>query len=130
MNILDLGFFAATQSLQHKTSARNVDEVVANVEAAFVDYPSERLDLAQLKQLATHVSHILEERCGYLQTRHHHHQNVYTAPQAHSQTYNMPTAQSTIHNTLLDLLKKTEATGKTLQQTQQSMLNAGRHAPS
>ncbi|RHY17519.1 hypothetical protein DYB32_010504, partial [Aphanomyces invadans] len=32
------------QSLQHRTSARNVDELVANVEAAFVDYPSERLD--------------------------------------------------------------------------------------
>ncbi|ETV93826.1 hypothetical protein H310_12388 [Aphanomyces invadans] len=27
-----------------RTSARNVDELVANVEAAFVDYPSERLD--------------------------------------------------------------------------------------
>ncbi|RHY85768.1 hypothetical protein DYB35_013067 [Aphanomyces astaci] len=44
-------------------------------------------------------------------------------------TYNVATTQSTIHNTLLDLLKKTEATGKTLQQTQQSMLNATGRPP-
>ncbi|KAF0703907.1 hypothetical protein AaE_015204 [Aphanomyces astaci] len=34
-NILDLGFFAAVQSLQHRTSARSIDELVSNVVCAF-----------------------------------------------------------------------------------------------
>ncbi|KAF0694163.1 Aste57867_14950 [Aphanomyces stellatus] len=76
--------------------------------------------VARMKQLAAHVSRVLEERAQY-----HMGTQVYSAmPQAHSQTYNVPTNQNAIHNTLLDLLKKTEATGKTLQQTQQSMMNA------
>ncbi|RHY41501.1 hypothetical protein DYB38_013685 [Aphanomyces astaci] len=44
MNILDLGFFAAIQSLQHRTSARTVDDLITNVHAAFDTYPFERLD--------------------------------------------------------------------------------------
>ncbi|ETV82533.1 hypothetical protein H257_05136 [Aphanomyces astaci] len=46
MNILNLGFFVASQSLQHHRSAHKVDEfqLVANVHAAFDTYPFERLD--------------------------------------------------------------------------------------
>ncbi|RHZ07823.1 hypothetical protein DYB26_012031 [Aphanomyces astaci] len=44
MKILDLGFFAAIQSLQHRTSARTIDDLITNVHAAFDTYPVERLD--------------------------------------------------------------------------------------
>ncbi|KAF0702160.1 hypothetical protein AaE_016093 [Aphanomyces astaci] len=44
LNVLDLGFFAALQSLQHRESARTIDDLVANVAKAFKDYPFERLD--------------------------------------------------------------------------------------
>ncbi|KAF0684706.1 hypothetical protein As57867_023257, partial [Aphanomyces stellatus] len=43
-NILDLGFFAAIQSLQHRKSARSIDELVVNVACAFETYPFERLN--------------------------------------------------------------------------------------
>ncbi|KAF0685537.1 hypothetical protein As57867_022523, partial [Aphanomyces stellatus] len=43
-NILDLGFFAAIQSLQHRKSAHTIDELVSNVARAFDEYPLERLD--------------------------------------------------------------------------------------
>ncbi|ETV88280.1 hypothetical protein H257_01572 [Aphanomyces astaci] len=43
-NILDLGFFAGIQSLQHQKSARSIDELVAHVADAFVEYPFEHLD--------------------------------------------------------------------------------------
>ncbi|KAF0685054.1 hypothetical protein As57867_003497, partial [Aphanomyces stellatus] len=42
-NILDLGFFAAIQSLQHRSSAHTIDELVVNVHRAFDTYPAERL---------------------------------------------------------------------------------------
>ncbi|KAH9150998.1 hypothetical protein AeRB84_006286 [Aphanomyces euteiches] len=41
-NILDLGFFAAIQSLQYRTSARSIDQLVANTMNAFINYPHER----------------------------------------------------------------------------------------
>ncbi|ETV74550.1 hypothetical protein H257_11068 [Aphanomyces astaci] len=44
LNVLDLGFFAALQSLQHRESARTIDDLVANVAKGFKDYPFERLD--------------------------------------------------------------------------------------
>ncbi|KAF0694848.1 Aste57867_14312 [Aphanomyces stellatus] len=44
MNILDLGFFAAIQSLQYRKFARSIDELIDNVAAAFHEYPSERLN--------------------------------------------------------------------------------------
>ncbi|KAF0684572.1 Aste57867_23454 [Aphanomyces stellatus] len=44
MNVLDLGFFASLQSLQHRESAKSIDQLIANVNRAFVDYPCERLD--------------------------------------------------------------------------------------
>ncbi|KAF0690234.1 Aste57867_18359 [Aphanomyces stellatus] len=44
MNVLDLGFFAALQSLQHRESARSIDQLIADVDAAFAAYPYERLD--------------------------------------------------------------------------------------
>ncbi|KAF0703309.1 hypothetical protein AaE_015433 [Aphanomyces astaci] len=43
-NILDLGFFATIQSLQHQKSARSIDDLVAHVADAFVEYPFERFD--------------------------------------------------------------------------------------
>ncbi|KAF0685458.1 Aste57867_22672 [Aphanomyces stellatus] len=45
MNILDLGFFAAIQSLQHRSSARTIDELVSNVHRSFDEYPMESLDM-------------------------------------------------------------------------------------
>jgi hypothetical protein len=39
MNILDLGFFNAIQSLQHKSACRTTQELVAAVDKAFKDYP-------------------------------------------------------------------------------------------
>ncbi|KAF0715982.1 Aste57867_3084 [Aphanomyces stellatus] len=44
MNILDLGFFEAIQSLQHRSSASSIDELVANVLRVFAAYPHERLN--------------------------------------------------------------------------------------
>jgi hypothetical protein len=38
MNILDLGFFNAIQSLQHKSACRTTQELVAAVDKAFKDY--------------------------------------------------------------------------------------------
>jgi hypothetical protein len=38
MNILDLGFFASLQSLTDKTTSRNMDELIANVENEFQNY--------------------------------------------------------------------------------------------
>ncbi|KAF0705717.1 hypothetical protein AaE_014395 [Aphanomyces astaci] len=43
-NVLDLGVFAAIQSLQHRKSARTIDELVGHVESAFVEYPLARLN--------------------------------------------------------------------------------------
>ncbi|KAF0722192.1 hypothetical protein Ae201684P_009006 [Aphanomyces euteiches] len=45
-NVLDLGFFAAIQSLQHRQSARSIDELVVNVINAFETYPFEKLNNA------------------------------------------------------------------------------------
>jgi len=42
-NILDLGFFNAIQSLQHKQSTRSIDELISAVENAFVEMPHETL---------------------------------------------------------------------------------------
>ncbi|KAF0695681.1 Aste57867_13503 [Aphanomyces stellatus] len=39
LNVLDLGFFASLQSLQYRQSARSMDELIANVVAAFNEYP-------------------------------------------------------------------------------------------
>ncbi|KAF0729774.1 hypothetical protein Ae201684P_015362 [Aphanomyces euteiches] len=44
MNILDLGFFAAIQSLQHRQSSRSIDELIDNVLKAFEDYPYQLLN--------------------------------------------------------------------------------------
>ncbi|OQS06205.1 serine protease family S15 [Thraustotheca clavata] len=69
--------------------------------------------VAKLKRLSNHVTRLLEERA------HYHNPVGYVQP---PQSYSSNAAQANIHNALLDLLKKTEATGKTLQQTQ-SMMN-------
>ncbi|KAF0711077.1 Aste57867_5401 [Aphanomyces stellatus] len=44
LNILDLGFFAAIQFIQHRKASRNIDDLVANVCHAFDEYPSARLE--------------------------------------------------------------------------------------
>ncbi|ETV90464.1 hypothetical protein H310_14744 [Aphanomyces invadans] len=41
--ILDIGFFAAMQSLQQKKSAKTIDDLVANVGQACDEYPMESL---------------------------------------------------------------------------------------
>ncbi|ETV89926.1 hypothetical protein H310_15232, partial [Aphanomyces invadans] len=43
-NVLDLGFFAAIQPLQHRKSARTIDQLVGHVECAFEEYPLVRLN--------------------------------------------------------------------------------------
>ncbi|KAM0875427.1 hypothetical protein ACQ4PT_036816 [Festuca glaucescens] len=42
LNILDLGFFAALQSIFHKLSPGSVDDIVLKVKQAFDEYPAER----------------------------------------------------------------------------------------
>ena len=37
MNVLDLGYFNAIQSLQHKTAPRNIDELISAVYESFED---------------------------------------------------------------------------------------------
>ncbi|KAH9102403.1 hypothetical protein AeMF1_021011 [Aphanomyces euteiches] len=44
LNILDLGFFASIQSLQHRKSAKTIDDLVANVKLAFDELSYEKLD--------------------------------------------------------------------------------------
>ncbi|RHY01445.1 hypothetical protein DYB36_012472 [Aphanomyces astaci] len=43
LNVLDLGFFAAIQTLQYKTVSRTVDEVIASTMIAFETLESEKL---------------------------------------------------------------------------------------
>ncbi|XP_074291911.1 uncharacterized protein LOC141618730 [Silene latifolia] len=40
LNILDLGFFRAIQSLQQKKRSKTVDELIAAVEKSFMEYPT------------------------------------------------------------------------------------------
>ncbi|KAF7833179.1 mariner transposase [Senna tora] len=40
MNVLDLGFFSAIQSLQYKESPKTIDELIGVVVKAFEDYPT------------------------------------------------------------------------------------------
>ena len=44
LNVLDLGFFAAIQALQHQQSPSNVDELIECVESAFWSMKRETLD--------------------------------------------------------------------------------------
>jgi transposase len=44
MNILDLGFFRAIQSLQYQKDARSIDELIRNVEDAFEEMKHESLN--------------------------------------------------------------------------------------
>ncbi|KAF0684476.1 Aste57867_23545 [Aphanomyces stellatus] len=69
-NILDLGFFAAIQSLQHRTSARSIDELVVNVVRAFDEFPLERLERTFLTLQACLIACDHERRRGqHLQGR-------------------------------------------------------------
>ncbi|OMP03915.1 hypothetical protein COLO4_10110 [Corchorus olitorius] len=45
LNVLDLGFFAAIQSLQQKERARNVDDLVTIVVKSFEDFPTDISDM-------------------------------------------------------------------------------------
>lgn len=40
INILDLGFFSAIQSLQHQTCPKTVEDLVHTVEESFSEYPT------------------------------------------------------------------------------------------
>ncbi|XP_051187684.2 uncharacterized protein [Lolium perenne] len=42
LNILDLGFFAALQSIFHKLSPGSIEDIVNKVQQAFEEYPAER----------------------------------------------------------------------------------------
>jgi len=42
LNILDLGFFSAIQSLQHKACPKTIEDLVAVVEESFEIYPTKR----------------------------------------------------------------------------------------
>ncbi|GAA0139338.1 hypothetical protein LIER_00903 [Lithospermum erythrorhizon] len=44
LNILDLGFFSAIQSLQYKESPRTVEELVHAVVKSFNEYPSQKVN--------------------------------------------------------------------------------------
>lgn len=44
MNILDLGYFRAIQSLQHQEAPTTVDELIAAVEKSFEQLTSQNLD--------------------------------------------------------------------------------------
>jgi hypothetical protein len=43
-NVLDLGFFHSIQSIQHKMEARNIDELIKNVEEAYWSEPVHTTD--------------------------------------------------------------------------------------
>jgi hypothetical protein len=44
MNILNLGFFAAIQTLQHQKSPRNINELIAAVEESFMEFCANKLN--------------------------------------------------------------------------------------
>jgi hypothetical protein len=44
MNVLDLGFFNAIQSLQHQQRCKNIDELIVAIEKAYADLPREKLN--------------------------------------------------------------------------------------
>ncbi|GAA0146745.1 hypothetical protein LIER_36373 [Lithospermum erythrorhizon] len=44
LNILDLGFFSAIQSLQYKESPKTIEELVQAVVKSFNDYPSQKVN--------------------------------------------------------------------------------------
>ncbi|GAA0151904.1 hypothetical protein LIER_10521 [Lithospermum erythrorhizon] len=48
LNILDLGFFNAIQSLQRKSCAKKFEELVLVVQQAFADYPPRKVNLVFL----------------------------------------------------------------------------------
>ncbi|ETN12930.1 hypothetical protein PPTG_08942 [Phytophthora nicotianae INRA-310] len=43
-NVLDLGFFASLQTLQHRKNSRTIEELVNNVDDAFCELPYENID--------------------------------------------------------------------------------------
>ncbi|OMO85689.1 hypothetical protein COLO4_21501 [Corchorus olitorius] len=61
LNMLDLGFFAAIQSLQQKERARNVDDLMAIVVKSFEDFPTDISDRIFLT-LQTCMIEIMKKR--------------------------------------------------------------------
>ena len=55
-NVLDLGFFAAIQSLQHQKSCRNIQELVTAVNDAFEEFEPDRLNKVFLSLFACYNS--------------------------------------------------------------------------
>lgn len=48
LNILDLGFFSAIQSLQQKVRANSVDELIEAVKKSFDEYPTKKVEYVWL----------------------------------------------------------------------------------
>ncbi|KAL3519084.1 hypothetical protein ACH5RR_021673 [Cinchona calisaya] len=44
LNVLELGFFRAIQSLQHQEAPKNIDELVTAIEKSFDEFPVEKLN--------------------------------------------------------------------------------------
>lgn len=44
LNVLDLCFFSAIQSLQDKKCTRNIDELISTVETSFEEYPPTKIN--------------------------------------------------------------------------------------
>ncbi|KAG8069617.1 hypothetical protein GUJ93_ZPchr0006g43129 [Zizania palustris] len=52
LNVLDLGFFAAIQSLFHKGTPNNVEQIVKGIERAYEEYPLDKCNRIFLTQQA------------------------------------------------------------------------------
>lgn len=44
LNILDLGFFSAIQSLQHRTCPNGIEDIVHAVEDSFDEFPTKKVN--------------------------------------------------------------------------------------
>lgn len=63
LNVLDLGFFAAIQSLFQKSSPQNVEDMVTKVIKAYDDYPTERSNRVFLTHQAC-MREIMQDKGG------------------------------------------------------------------
>lgn len=63
LNVLDLGFFRAIQSLKYKEASRTIDELIGGVQKAFETFSVRKLDYIFLT-LQLCMRSILEEKGG------------------------------------------------------------------
>jgi hypothetical protein len=61
MNVLDLGFFAAIQALQHQQAPRTIDDLILAVEKAFDELTSKKLNnvFLSLQQCITETMKVI-----------------------------------------------------------------------